>query len=236
MLAASAVASAALFAPLARGHWGDRAARWGALWFGIGSGTLLFTSRLPFAIGVTFGLAALLALQRHRYGWAIVFAVLCPLGSPVAGLFLAMAGVAYAIAERRDRVNRLEGLAIAVAAFLPPMFLAWAFPEGGWAPFPTSAYVPIPLFAIACLLLLPREETALRWGVVLYGLGATLALCDRDADGRQRRPPRRAVRRPRAPVRALGPPLDPPHLGACRSWPWASPRSPSGSGRRRCAT
>jgi len=176
VLAASAVASSALFAPLARGHWGDRAARWGALWFGIGSGTLLFTSRLPFAIGVTFGLAALLALQRHRYGWAIVFAVLCPLGSPVAGLFLAMAGVAYAIAERRDRVNRLEGLAIALAAFLPPMFLAWAFPEGGWAPFPTSAFVPIPLFALVCLLLLPREETVLRWGVVLYGLGATLAL------------------------------------------------------------
>ena len=80
---------------------------------------------------------------------AIVLAVLCPLGSPVAGLFLAMAGVAYAIAERRNRVNRLEGLAIAAAAFIPPVFLAWAFPEGGWAPFPTSAYVPIPLFALA---------------------------------------------------------------------------------------
>ncbi len=87
-----------------------------------------------------------------------------------------MAGVAYAIAERRDRVKRLEGLAIAAAALIPPVFLSLAFPEGGWAPFPTSAYVPIPLFAIACLLLLPREEAALRWGVVLYALGATLAL------------------------------------------------------------
>ena len=54
--------------------------------------------------------------------------------------------------------------------------MAWAFPEGGWAPFPTSAYVPIPLFALACLIVLPREQSALRWGAVLYGLGATLAL------------------------------------------------------------
>ena len=142
------VACAALFPPLARGHFGEERARWGSIWFGAATATLLFTSRLPFAIGVAFGLAALLMLQRHRYRWAIALAVLCPLGSPVAGLFLAMAGIAYAIAERRNRVNRLEGLAIAAAAFIPPVFLAWAFPEGGWAPFPTSAYVPIPLFAL----------------------------------------------------------------------------------------
>jgi hypothetical protein len=175
-LALAAVASAALFPPLARGHFGEERARWGSIWFGAATATLLFTSRLPFAIGVAFGLAALLALQRPRYGLAIVLAVFCPLGSPVAGLFLAMAGVAYAIAERRNRINRLEGLAICAAAFIPPLFLAWAFPEGGWAPFPTSAYVPIPLFAIACLIVLPREEAALRWGAVLYGLGSTLAL------------------------------------------------------------
>jgi len=175
-LALAAVFSAGIFAPLARGHWGNERARWGAIWFGVGTATLLFTSRLPFAIGVAFGLAALLALQRHRYGWAIVLSVLCPLGSPVAGLFLAMAGVAYAIAERHNRVNRLEGIAIAAASFIPPVFLAWAFPEGGWAPFPHSAYVPIPLFALACLLLLPRGEGTLRWGALLYGLGSTLAL------------------------------------------------------------
>jgi hypothetical protein len=175
-LAVAAVASAALFPPLARGAFGERRARWGSLWFGVGTATLLFTARLPFAMGVAFGLAALLALQRRRYGWAIVFAALCPLGSPVAGLFLAMAGVAFALANRRDRTKRLEGLAIATASFIPPVFLAWAFPEGGWAPFPFTAYLPIPLFAVACLILLPREEGALRWGAALYGIGATVAL------------------------------------------------------------
>ena len=175
-LAAAAMASATLFAPLVRGAFGDERARWGAIWFGAASATLLFTSRLPFAIGVAFGLAALLALQRHRYGLAILFAVLCPLGSPVAGLFLAMAGIAYAIAERHDRLNRYEGIAIAAAAFIPPVFLSWAFPEGGWAPFPTTAYIPIPLFALACLIVLPRDQSTLRWGVLLYALGATLAI------------------------------------------------------------
>ncbi len=175
-LALASVSSAALFAPLARGWFGDDRARWGSIWFGAGTATLLFTSRLPFAIGVAFGLAALLALQRRRHWLAILLAVLCPLGSPVAGLFLAMAGVAYAIAECRDRAKRAEGLAIAAAAFFPPLFLAWAFPEGGWAPFPESAFIPIPLFALACLIVLPREERALRWGAVLYGLGSTLAL------------------------------------------------------------
>jgi uncharacterized membrane protein len=173
------VAAAALFEPLARRHFGAEQARWGALWFGIGACTLLFTSRLPFALGVAFGLAALLALQRDRRVLAIVFAALCPLGSPVAGLFLAMGGVAYAIASRNHEESRArirEGLAIAAAAFIPPAFLSLAFPEGGYAPFPFSAFLPIPLFALACLLLLPRTDRALRWTAVLYGLGAILAL------------------------------------------------------------
>lgn len=175
-LAIAAVSSAAIFEPLARFHFGADRARWGAIWFGIGTGTLLFTSRLPFAIGVMFGLAALLALQRRRYVLTIVLGVLCPLGSPVAGLFLAMAGVAFAIAERRDRTKRLEGLLLAAVAFIPPLVLSWAFPEGGWAPFPFTAYLAIPAFSLACLLVLPREETALRWGAILYAAGATLAL------------------------------------------------------------
>jgi hypothetical protein len=174
-LAIAAVANAALFGPLARGAFGERAARWGVIWFGVGSATLLFTARLPFAIGVALGLAALLALQRKHYAWAIVFAILSPLGSPVAGLFLTMAGVAVALGAS-SRGQRLDGLAIAAASFIPPVFLSLAFPEGGWAPFPTSAYLPIPLFAIVCAILLPREQRVLRWAVILYGLGATLAL------------------------------------------------------------
>jgi hypothetical protein len=177
-LALATVASAALFEPLARGWFGEERARWGAVWFGVGAATLLFTARLPFAIGVVFALAALLALQRRRRGLALLFALLSPLGSPVAGLFLAMAGVAYTLAAGGVDVRRkrADGLLLAAAAFAPPAFLAWAFPEGGWAPFPFTAYLPIPLFALALLLVLPRRERSLRWGAFLYGLGASVAL------------------------------------------------------------
>lgn len=181
--AVSAVASAALFEPLARGRWGERA-RWGALWFGLASATLLFTGRLPFGMGVALGLGALLALQRRRPGLAALLAVLCSLASPVAGLFLALAGVALAAAGLRlpgeapradDRAARREGLLVAGAALTPPVLLALAFPEGGHEPFVFSAFLPLPLFAAAAALLLPARERALRIGAALYGVAGIAA-------------------------------------------------------------
>ena len=178
VLAMCSIAAAALFEPLARGWFGERRARWGALWFGLATGTLLFTGRLPFALGVALGLAALLALQRRRRSLALVFALLTPLGSPVAGLFLALAGVTYALAAGglATREKRIDGGAVALTSLLPPLFLAVAFPEGGWAPFPLSVFIPIPIFCAACLLLMPRRQRVLRLGVVIYGLASLVAL------------------------------------------------------------
>jgi hypothetical protein len=195
VLVMSCVACAGLFEQLARVHFGAEGARLGGLWLGVGTVTLLATSRLPFALGTAFGLAAALALQRGRRRLATAFAFLCPLASPVAGLFTAMAGLAYAVsaggsggrtgagvASPRSgaalvvRERRGAGAAVALAALAPALFLSAAFPEGGWAPFPFSAYLPIPLFCAACLVLLPREERALRAGAVLYAIGATLAV------------------------------------------------------------
>jgi hypothetical protein len=195
MGALSAVAATACFTELMRGAYGSVAARLGTVWFGVGSATLLFTNRLPFALGTAFGVAAALALQRRRRLLAPVLAVMSAISSPVAGLFLAMGGVAYALAHWRDRSKlsssrldgdpgdghaapggRRAGLALATAAFMPPVLLTLAFPEGGYAPFPFSAYLPIPLFAIACVVVLPRAQRTLRWVAALYGGGATLAL------------------------------------------------------------
>jgi hypothetical protein len=176
VLVVSCVACAALFEQLARGHFGAEQARLGALWLGLGTVTLLATSRLPFALGTAFGLAAALALQRRRPRVAAVFAFLSPLASPVAGLFTVLAGLAFAVTARDDRARRLSGTAVGLAALAPVFLLSVAFPEGGWAPFPFSAYLPIPLFCAACLLVLPREERALRAGAVLYAVGATLAV------------------------------------------------------------
>ena len=176
--ALSAVGSTIAFTEIARRHWGPVAARWGTIWFGVGSATLLATNRIPFALGTAFGLAAALALQRDRRLLAPLLAVLSAISSPVAGLFVAMGGVAYALAARGEGVpiKRRDGLALAAGGLIPPVLLTVAFPEGGYAPFPFTAYVAIPLFAIAALVVLPRSERTLRIGVVLYALGATVAL------------------------------------------------------------
>jgi hypothetical protein len=178
VLILSALAAAALFEPIVREHFGPERSRWGAIWFGAGTATLLFTCRVPFAIGTALGLASVLALQRGHRKTAFLFAVLTSLGSPVAGLFLAMGFLAYVLAARGEGAptRRRTGLVLTAAALVPPIFLSVAFPEGGYAPFPVSAFIPIPVFALACLDILPRQERTLKIAAVLYALGATLAL------------------------------------------------------------
>lgn len=163
------VAAAWLFERLAHARYGARA--WlGSLWFAAGATTTLFSGRLTFALGLALALAALLALQRGRLAAALALAALTPLASPVAALFLALAGAAYALGERRAR-----GIAVATAAMAPVLALALAFPEGGIHPFAASAYWPVMAFAAGALVVLPREERAVRIGVVLYAAGATAA-------------------------------------------------------------
>jgi hypothetical protein len=169
--AASTIASAVLFEMLARAHWGERA-RWASIWLGFGTATLLFTGRLPFAMGVAVGLGSLVALQRRRPLLASVLAVACSLSSPIAGLFLVLASVSCALAAR-DR--RRAALAVAACALAPPLALSLAFPEGGWEPFVLSAFIPVPLTAALAVLILPPRERVLRIGAALYGLAGTAA-------------------------------------------------------------
>jgi hypothetical protein len=175
--ALAAVVSAVLFERIARRHFAERA-RPAALWFAIGSVTDLMIGRLTFALGIAFALAAILALQhRHRrLGLALAFAT--PLASPVAGLFLAMAGIAQWIAAARDphhgRRDR-AGIQLAVAAFTPAAALAVLFPEGGSQPFAIETLAAI---ALACGLLtwaLPAGERVLRAGVLVYAGAALVA-------------------------------------------------------------
>lgn len=172
--ALAAVAAGALFEPLVRAHFGDRAI-WGALWFAAGTGSLLFTNRLPFCLGVAVGIGALLALQRGRTAPAAALAVTCSLASPVAGLFLALAGIAHAAARRWGGGDAFGGSLLAGAALAPPLLLSAALPEGGHMPFVTSAFLPVVLFVALCLLAIPPSERALRIGALLYGLGAFAA-------------------------------------------------------------
>jgi hypothetical protein len=164
--ALAVVATAALFAALAHRRYGERA--WLAtLWLGGATATMLMANRLTFALGTAIGLGALLAAQRGRVAVATGLAALSGLGSPVAGVFVAVAGGALAVTGRR----RLGAL-LAGAALAPIVVQGLAFPTGGYFPFVFTAFLPVPLFAAAALLLLPPEERLLRAGVLLYA-----ALC-----------------------------------------------------------
>ncbi len=161
--AIAAVVGAGLFAALAERRWGARAARWGAIWAGAGLATILFTGRIPFGLGVTFGLAALLAEQRGRRVLAFVLAACCPLASPVAGLFLGMAALALLLSgERRG------GLVLGIGCAIPLFGVAFAFPGGAHEPFDFSTFWPLPVLMAAFIVAIPREEKALRIGAAIY--------------------------------------------------------------------
>jgi hypothetical protein len=188
--ALSGVASAALFEPLARRHFGGRAARWGALWFGAGAMTPVLSGRITFACGVAAALAALLALQRGKPWPAAALALATGLLSPIAGLFLALACAAYALAdvwpragaepragpepERGAALTRLRpaGVALTAAALAPPALVSILFPDGREGPFVFSAFWPLPLFALAFFAAIPARERTLRTGALLYAVAA----------------------------------------------------------------
>ena len=169
--AIAAVVSAVLFERIARRHFGDRA-RWGALWFGAGTVADLLIGRMTFAVGVALGLAAVYALQRGHRRSGLALGVACTLGSPVAGLFLAMAGFTHWLAgRRRDRI----GLWLAAFALAPALVLSVLFPEGGSQPFHLNTLAAIVVCCALLLWLLPREERTLRTGALVYLASALLA-------------------------------------------------------------
>jgi hypothetical protein len=167
--ALAATGTAALFEPLARAQFGERA--WlGSTWFAAGTATSLYTGRLTFAFGMLPAVATALALQRRRTAAATGLAVLTALCSPVAALFAALAGAAVALGGRRA-----QGASVAIAALLPVGLLAIAFPEGGTEPFVFSAFWPLPLIAIGFAGVTFRRHRVLFAAAVLYGIGTLLS-------------------------------------------------------------
>ncbi|HEX6745406.1 MAG TPA: hypothetical protein VF087_14360 [Solirubrobacteraceae bacterium] len=160
--ALSAVAAAWLFELLVRDLDGARVA---SLWFAVASVTSLVTGRLTFALGVAVGLAAVLAAARGRTGWACVLAALASLASPVAAVFVALAGAAWWL----DR-PRWWPVALATSALVPALALVVAFPEGGSFPFVGSSFWPALAAAVAVGIVVPREARVVRIGVALYAV------------------------------------------------------------------
>jgi hypothetical protein len=167
--ALAVVTAAGVFSALARYRHGDRA-RLATLWFGAGMAAMLFSGRITFVLGIAIGLGALLALQRERPLLAAALALLTGFASPVAGMFLALAGVAVILAG-----DRRGGAVVAFSAVAGVAALSLAFPSGGNEPFTFTAFIGVPLFALGALWLLPPEERALRWGVAVYLIASIVA-------------------------------------------------------------
>jgi len=135
--------------------------------FAASTATNLLIGRLTFTLGVAVGLAAVLALQRNRPILSFGLAAVCSLSSPVAGLFLGLAGVSLAVAERRR-----DGLELAVAAVVPAAMLSLAFPDTGHQTFDGITLWPLLVYSAAVVALVPRSERTLRVGAVLYAIAA----------------------------------------------------------------
>lgn len=150
-------------------------ARVGALVFGIGIVPNLVVGRITFALGLAIGLGAILALQRRSsvLGW--IAALATPLASPVAGVFLALALIAWAAScWRRERRRSLKLATGAVLALAPIATVAVLWPTGG-----EFAFTPprVALVVAACLIFLGlfagRTPRPLAIGIGLYLVACT---------------------------------------------------------------
>ena len=163
----SAVAATACFALLVRRRLA--AGFFASVWFGAASVTNVVVGRLTFALGMAIGLAAALAFVNNRRLVAVVLAALTPMASPVAGVFVALAAVAWALGERP--VRRF-GLIVAGAAVVPVFLLAVVFPEGGRFPFLWTDFLLIGAVSLVAAVVLPSEQRTLKIGAALYALAA----------------------------------------------------------------
>ena len=165
---ASGLVAAVGFDRLVRHQFGA-AARIGSAWFACSTVTNLIVGRVAFAFGLAFGMLAVVALQRHRRGWSVWWAVLTSLSSPVAGVFLAIAAVACGLG---DRSERRAATAIAIAAVAPIGVITLLFPSEGTFPYRGASLVWDLAVCAVFAAVVWREHVTLRWGAALYAVAS----------------------------------------------------------------
>jgi hypothetical protein len=169
LAAIAMVLATALFALCITGRFPQTAVGIAAAWFAFGAGIALLSSRVPFDLGLAIALGAVLLAQRRRMAAALLISVLASLASPVAGAFLAMAMLAWALTAT-DPSDRRRAAILTLAALVPIAALTVVFPEGGSQPFVGSAFYPALAGVLVVGLAVPAEQRTLRVGVALYAL------------------------------------------------------------------
>lgn len=160
-----------LFDRLVSETFGPRA-RIASVWFAMATVTNLIVGRVPFALGMAFGLGALYALRRGRPAIAAALAVVCALSSPLAGLFVALLVVAWASVDRtRFRV----GVVVAGAAVAPTLVAAIVFPTPGTFPYePWALARDLTIGAIVAVAARRRNQVIAR-GALIFMVVASAA-------------------------------------------------------------
>ena len=163
--ALACIAGTALFARLLRGRarGGDDLA---IIWFAVVSVVDLIVGRLPFALGLTLGIGALVAVKEHRRWWAWGLAILCACASPLAGAYLLIAAAAW-WPDVRSRAVPLSGALIGIMA-------AALFGEGGWFPYPWTTLLIIMILVVGGLIVVPRDQRLVRRGLLVYAAASTV--------------------------------------------------------------
>jgi hypothetical protein len=121
----------------------------------------LVVTRTTFALGLAVALGGLLALVSGRLCLTSGLSVLAPLASPVAGLFLGVAGGALFLSGRRR-----GGVTLAVSAMVPTITISLAFGNGGYQTFVGKQALVSLLVCLAVAGLCWRRPV-LRWGGLL---------------------------------------------------------------------
>jgi hypothetical protein len=121
----------------------------------------LVVTRTTFALGLAVGLGALWALMSGRWRLTFGLSVLAPLASPVAGLFLGVAGGALFLSGRRR-----DGVRLAVSALVPTIAVSLAFGNGGYQTFAAKQALVSLIVSLAVAGLCWRRPVV-RWGALL---------------------------------------------------------------------
>lgn len=174
-IASSVVASAALAALLHR-YFGTAGAV-AACWFAVGTAVNLAVGRLPFALGLAFGLVALLAYERRWRALGIAAAPLTSLASPVAGVFLgiALGGIVVDLVLRRragEPARVATPVAMAILALAPIAITSMLFPDPGVFPFRGAAFVGVMASCIGLVVVLPRSARVLRLSAAISAVAS----------------------------------------------------------------
>lgn len=133
----------------------------------------MYEGRIPFGLGVLFGLLAVACARREKWGLTAAATLLTVLASPVAGAFMALAFGAWAATKSpgaRLLIVKTPQFRVSVLALLATTAMSVAFPEGGRFPY----NLPDVLIAVAAAALvgwlLPDSLSAIRWGFLLAGM------------------------------------------------------------------